>query len=424
MRSMCLALVFVISLPIVAFARDKSRITIRVVKTETSSSQYTYTTPGREGSSRTNCTTTGTTNGTINDYGVGPIWTNSTGNANTDCSTRTVAAIPPQEHTGTATIVAVTAFMPDGSRLAMFCPYGEHHCDYLAPGAYTAEVKGDNLLVSVPDISGKVRTVKYRAYVIERPRTVEPSPQSVTSATSSGASDIRHLQEQAESGGPDAQILLAGHYFDGDGVPKDVARAIEWSRRSADQGNVRAQAVLGLLYSSDEIVPHDYQKSAYWWRKAADGGNAEAQHTLGSILLAGLGVPKDQTEATVWFRKSAEQGDTEGQVELGRAYLLGEGITQDRVQAAAWYRKAAEQGDAEAQLRLGALFASGQGVPQDWAESYFWIYLGTLGKQDTFKPEDVIKYRDDSASHLTNGVLRQTQERAQKWFEDHLAKPQ
>jgi TPR repeat protein len=143
-----------------------------------------------------------------------------------------------------------------------------------------------------------------------------------------------------------------------------------------------------MIYGSDEVTPHDYQQSAIWWRKAADQGLAEAQCNLGYL------------------------------------YKDGQGVTQDFTEAAVWWLKAADQGDARAQYNLGALYFNGQGVPKDYAESYFWYDLAASEKQDEIKPEEIAKYRDDSASHLSNAVLMQTQERARKWFEDHAAKPQ
>lgn len=442
MRSLRLAFLFSLYMPVVAFAKDKPRITIHVVKTETSSSQYTYTTPGREGSSRTNCATTGTTNGTINDYGVGPITTNSTGNANTDCTTRTTAAIPPQEHTGTATIEAVTAFMPDGSRIAMFCDsdgqrhWTPHRCEYLAPGAYTAEADKDRLIVYVPDISGKVRKVKYRAVVIERMTAVQPQqpvsapvaslpsiqPSASVSSTLPDQS-IAHLKEQATNGDANAASKLGDAYAQGQGVPKDYTEAAVWYRKAANLSNATAQYNLGQMYYDGLGVPQDYTQATQWYRKAADQGFAQAQYNLGDDYAHGQGVPEDMTQAIFWWHKAADLGLADAQYNLGVLNEDGNGIPQDHVQAAVWYRKAAEQGDPRAELNLGYLYANGQGVPQDNAEAYFWFDLAATGKAGAAFAEIAAHDRDKAASHLTSDDLSRAQERARKWFEDHPAKP-
>lgn len=56
------------------------------------------------------------------------------------------------------------------------------------------------------------------------------------------------------------------------------------------------------------------------------------------------------------------------------------------------------------------------------SEAYFWLDLAAAGKPRHVKQEELAKYRDEAASHLSNTALLRTQERARKWFEDHTAK--
>jgi hypothetical protein len=83
----------------------------------------------------------------------------------------------------------------------------------------------------------------------------------------------------------------------------------------------------------------------------------------------------------------------------------------------------ATRSDADAQLIIANMYAAGTGVPQDYAEAYFWLDLAAAGKTEAMKPEDVVKLRDSMASHLTNTVLLQAQERARKWSENHPRLP-
>jgi len=120
---------------------------------------------------------------------------------------------------------------------------------------------------------------------------------------------------------------------------------------------------------------------------------------------------------------AAKQGEVNAQFNIGFLYESGSGVSQDFSEAVRWYRKAADQGDGDAQFHLGSLYSEGRGVPQDYAVAYFWLDLAASGKLETTKPEEVAKVRDDTAAHLTNTVLLQTQERARKWFEDHPGRP-
>jgi TPR repeat protein len=133
----------------------------------------------------------------------------------------------------------------------------------------------------------------------------------------------------------------------------------------------------------------------------------------------GDGVPQDYPQAASWFRKAAEQGAATAQNDLGTLYDHGQGVSQDHSQAAIWYRRAAEQNLAEAQYNLGVLYKHGWGVPQDYEKAYFWLDLAAAKKVEGI---DVDRVRDDAASHLKPADLSRAQERARKWFEDHLKK--
>lgn len=82
---------------------------------------------------------------------------------------------------------------------------------------------------------------------------------------------------------------------------------------------------------------------------------------------------------------------------------------------------AAMRGDAGAQYTLGTMYTEGNGVPQDYVEAYFWLDIAASDNSDSAIRDVITKDRDTSASHLTPTLLLQTQERARKWVEDHIA---
>lgn len=151
----------------------------------------------------------------------------------------------------------------------------------------------------------------------------------------------------------------------------------------------------------------------------AQAGDAQAQLSLGNLYHNGRSVPQDYAQAAQWYRRAAEQGLSAAQFNLGRMYLHGEGLPQDCVQAEQWYSKAARQGDADAQYMLGLFYVTGCGLKQDFVESYFWLDLAASGNLKVANPDDVVKFRDTVASHLTPAQLSQAQERANKWFIEH-----
>ncbi|MSQ69665.1 MAG: hypothetical protein EXR27_00040 [Betaproteobacteria bacterium] len=189
------------------------------------------------------------------------------------------------------------------------------------------------------------------------------------------AKAVEWYQKAAAQGYARAQLNLGWMYYSGNGVPKDAAKAFEWVQKAAAQGDASAQFNLGTLYDLGEGVPKDAAKAAEWYQKAAAQGHALAQLNLGTLYHRGEGVPKDAAKAAEWYQKAAAQGDASAQLNLGTLYHRGEGVPKDAAKAAEWYQKAAAQGHASAQLDLGQKYVLGQGVPADMVLAYAWFNL-------------------------------------------------
>jgi TPR repeat protein len=227
----------------------------------------------------------------------------------------------------------------------------------------------------------------------------------------------------AQNGNVIAMTIVAADYEFGRNVARDDGLAFSWYHKAADKGNLIAITNIGDLYERGVGVQQDLTQAMTWYLKAADQNYAMAQHNIGLMYFSGNGVQQDYEQSAKWFRKAAEQGLFLSQSYLGRLYEVGHGVPQDYVQAAMWYRKAAEQGDSLAQWGLSSLYESGKGVTQDYKEAYFLLNLATATNIEGVKQEDMDSFRDEVASHLTPADLSREQERAQKWFEDHPAKP-
>ena len=114
-------------------------------------------------------------------------------------------------------------------------------------------------------------------------------------------------------------LFLEGRaYANGEGKPKDWAKAAELYRKAAEQGNAKAQNNLGWCYVQGNGVAKDTAEGLKWLRKAAEQGTAKTQDSLGYVLIKGQGVPKDAKEGVMWLTKAAEQGVARAQGHLGR----------------------------------------------------------------------------------------------------------
>ncbi len=155
----------------------------------------------------------------------------------------------------------------------------------------------------------------------------------------------------------------------------DLPRAAAIFTTLAEHGNAEAQAQIGYMTYQGEGVPVDKAKAVQWYRKAAVQGNRDAQYNLAVAYAFGDSVARNDAEALLWYRRAAEQGSAIAQYSLGMSYALGEGAAQSDEEAIKWYSAAAEQGYADAQYKLGNIYREGNGVERDLTEAMHWYKL-------------------------------------------------
>ena len=90
---------------------------------------------------------------------------------------------------------------------------------------------------------------------------------------------------------------------------KRTEEAVTWYERAAAQGNPAAAYRLGKLYLQGEQVPKDVTKALEYLTASAKEGSPFAQYTLGKLYLMGKDVEQDREEAYRWFEMSAGQGN-------------------------------------------------------------------------------------------------------------------
>lgn len=201
---------------------------------------------------------------------------------------------------------------------------------------------------------------------------------------------------------------FALRYLRGQGVKKDVAKAIEILTQAAEEGDGAAAFNLGYIYRVGREVPQNAELAIKWLRKSAEDKNsaglrvyhdlgfclldsdflggyptlemeeeaflslkeaagffvfpadkelseilAEAKMRLGVCYFQGTGTEVNISEGIRWMREAAEGGNDVAQNNMGIIYKDGQGVNPDSRAAIMWFRKAAEQGNPEAQFNLG-----------------------------------------------------------------------
>ncbi|MBP3479654.1 MAG: SEL1-like repeat protein [Oscillospiraceae bacterium] len=87
-----------------------------------------------------------------------------------------------------------------------------------------------------------------------------------------------------------------------------ISEAVSWYEKAAAQGNQYAHYRMGKLYLSGDGVPKDVERAVEYLTASAKLGNQYAQYALGKLYLMGRDVPRDEEAARKWLTASAEQG--------------------------------------------------------------------------------------------------------------------
>ena len=169
-------------------------------------------------------------------------------------------------------------------------------------------------------------------------------------------------------------------YFLGNGVDKNLPKALVYYRQSSFYDNPDAYFAIGNFYEKGYSVDQDYVLAMTYYRKAADKGNIEALFSIGNFYKRGKGVPKDYTEAMNYFQQSWEKGNSNGLNMIGYLYEKGLGVEKNYEKAMEYYQKAANEKNAQAMYNVGILYYSGRGVKRDYSKAL--QYFDKAAKED------------------------------------------
>jgi TPR repeat protein len=175
------------------------------------------------------------------------------------------------------------------------------------------------------------------------------------------------LRQAAVQGDAAAEFEVAGRFADGNGVTRDLERAVFWYQRAAMHGFPPAQYRLAVLYERGTGMTADRERAKIWYRRAAEQGHLKAMHGLAALLASGNDGVRDYAAAITWFKEAARRGLADSQFDLGMLYSKGQGVVVDLPEAYKWFALAMQSGDREAarhfeevRARLG---------PQDLSEA-------------------------------------------------------
>ncbi|MFT4073940.1 MAG: tetratricopeptide repeat protein [Asticcacaulis sp.] len=175
-----------------------------------------------------------------------------------------------------------------------------------------------------------------------------------------------------------AQFFVGSMYEQGDGVAKDLHKALAWHLKAAKQGLVEGQNQYAIiLYYGRDGIEANPAMAVPWFQKAAAKGLANSQTMLGEAYYDGKGIAQNKAEAVKWYTLAANQHHQHAMYVLGILYLLGDGTAKNEEVGITWLKQSAETNYPVAQLNLAKAYLNGSDKVKDLfaADMWFNVYL-------------------------------------------------
>lgn len=163
---------------------------------------------------------------------------------------------------------------------------------------------------------------------------------------------LHWLQEAISGGSAEAEFILSGSYFLGNGVEKNERMGLQLAESAAAKGVTAAQLCLAELYSSTEheFVGQNDELASTWFKRARDKVNG---HSSFEVLLwmagayhEGWGTPTDPVMAYSWYKLASYKDWDQVHALYGREIKkLRENMTRSELGAALDFVEAAQKED-------------------------------------------------------------------------------
>lgn len=230
-------------------------------------------------------------------------------------------------------------------------------------------------------------------------------------------SNVERFSKEDEEVNGKVLVRMGWRLRAGDGVEKDVDKAVRCLTAAALRNDKMAQNSLGWMYYQGRVIGRDPKKAFEWTMKAVQNGNPHGMETLFRMYRDGDGVEKSETEAMKWLHRSAdgEEFSAEAVAWLGECYESGAmGEAKDEKRAYQCYYKASQKRNTHAMYDRGMCYLNGIGVGKDADRALEW--LSKAAEED----DDDLFYDERAMSKLIElygcgDVIAKDDAKAQEW---------
>lgn len=174
-----------------------------------------------------------------------------------------------------------------------------------------------------------------------------------------------YYQKAADLGDENAIVDLARLHLNNEWPFRDPLKAQMLLTSLADKNNVQAQFYLGVMYHFGQGVPRDIEKAIKFYELAASQDNCVALHNLSHIYSLGIGVQKDELKAFEYIKRAANLGSCEHQYLMSKLYKTGSWVAKNKMLELYWLYQAVQKDYPQALFEL-AVMCESRGKDYEW----------------------------------------------------------
>lgn len=195
---------------------------------------------------------------------------------------------------------------------------------------------------------------------------------NLLSQSESGAKESAKIRENIYNGGDEfAGFQLANQYALGNGVEKDIDKAIEILKNIGDSKSFTNPSIPETL-----VILSGYEEGLNKIKlleAAADLGNDEALIQLALIYYEGKEIQQRKDITITYLDKLSKKGNSNAAALAGEMYYNGDGVSINHAKALTYYKVAADAGDIPSMYQVGSMYHRGQGVSENAEEAEKWF---------------------------------------------------
>lgn len=189
-------------------------------------------------------------------------------------------------------------------------------------------------------------------------------------ATCVSNTDLNYHMENAKNGNMYSQNIIGEYYLNGDMLPRNTKKAVEWFKKAAIQGYDKAEYNLGLCYYNGWGVNKDYKQAANYFKESLNNDyisdNSDVDSVEGYIPELSVETINEESYEEEYGEEYEEEISSEAAAQYDLAQLH---IEENNIkEAIKCLTLAAKEGHPYAQGQLAQLYAE----VHDYENALFW----------------------------------------------------